>query len=228
MTTKLLTTQLSVAIAILFLAGCTTTPPTSKTTVQSSPANAIITIDKAAQGTAPVQYVFDFSKKPGYTITAQLEGHFDKRLKVNQRSSGIAKRQIIVNLEPSQAWAATAPSDATNQWLQIRVNPEFSSEHVWRRMVDSATSRYLELEQLNFESGYLRSVYVARKFPSPKGEFYVRTRFIAAIASQNPLMYKIKVTAEWAFPGSAWNPYNRIFKEDLTMIEDIRSRFGML
>jgi signal recognition particle subunit SEC65 len=46
--------------------------------------------------------------------------------------------------------------------------------------------------------------------------------------SQNPLIYKIKVTAEWAYPGGAWYPYNRIFKEDLAMVEDIRSRFGMM
>ncbi len=228
MTRKLLSTQLPLARAILFLAGCATTPPPAKTTVLSFPANAMITIDQAAQGAAPVQYLFDFSKKPEYTITAHLEGHFDKQIKVNKRNPSIARKQIMIDLEASQAWAATAPSAATNQWLQIRVNPEFSSEHVWRRMVDSATARYLEIEQLNFESGYLRSIYVARKFPSPKGEFYVRTRFIAAIASQNPLMYKIKVTSEWAFPGGGWNPYNRIFKEDLAMVEDIRSRFGML
>lgn len=227
MTSKLLSTQLSVVIAILILAGCATTPQ-PKTTVQSSPANAMISIGQAAQGVAPVQYLFDFSKQPEYTIKAHLEGHFDKQIKVSKNSPGIARKQVIINLEASQAWAATAPSEATNKWLEIRVNPEFSSEHVWRRMVDSATARYLELEQLNFESGYLRSIYVAKKFPSPKGEFYVRTRFIAAIASQNPLMYKIKVTSEWAFPGGAWSPYNRIFKEDLAMVEDIRSRFGMM
>lgn len=227
MTTKLLSTRLPLVIAILVLAGCATTQP-PKTTIQSSPANATIKVDQATQGAAPVQYAFDFSKKSEYNITAHLDGHFDKQIKVSKNNPGIAKKQINIDLEASQAWAATASSDATNQWLQIRVNPEFSSEHVWRRMVDSATARYLEIEQLNFESGYLRSAYVAKKFPSPKGEFYVRTRFIAAIASQNPLMYKVKVTAEWAFPGATWNPYNRVFKEDLAMVEDIRSRFGMM
>ncbi len=223
-----LSVKISAVLAILALAGCATAPTQTDTTIQSSPGNASITVDQNALGTAPVKYFFDFSKKSEYTLTAHLEGHFDKQIKLNRNSPGLSDKQILISLEASKAWAATAPSDATNNWLQIRVNPEFSSEHVWRRMVDSATARYLELEQLNYESGYLRSIYVARKFPSPKGEFFVRTRFIAAIASQDPLIYKIKVSAEWAFPGGTWNPYNRIFKEDLAMVEDIRSRFGMM
>jgi len=228
MKTNISSIKLPLALAILALSGCATAPQQVNTTVQSYPAEAMITIDQAKLGKAPVQYHFDFSKKPQYTVTAHLEGHFDKQLQVNKQTQGIAKHQITIALDASEAWAATAPSDATNQWLQIRVNPEFSSEHVWRRMVDSATARYLELEQLNYESGYLRSIYVAKKFPSPKGEFFVRTRFIAAISSQDPLIYKIKVTAEWAFKGGKWKPYNRIFKEDLAMVEDIRSRFGMM
>ena len=215
-------------ILVLFLSGCFTIPPPTETTIQSSPAKATISIDQTTLGEAPVQYLFDFASQAEYTLTAQAIGHFDQQISITQNTPGITEGQITVALEASKAWAATTTSAATNDWLQIRVNPEFTSEHVWRRMVDSATARYLELEQLNFESGYLRSIYVAKKFPSPKGEFFVRTRFIAAITSQDPLIYKIKVTAEWAYPGSAWHPYNRIFKEDSAMVEDIRSRFGMM
>lgn len=215
-------------ILILLLSGCVTTPPLTETTIDSSAANATITVDQTRLGNAPVKFLFDFTKKAKYTVTAKAIGHFEKQVTVTSTTPGITEGRIIVPLEVSQAWAATAPSDAANKWLQIRVNPEFTSEHVWRRMVDSATARYLELEQLNYESGYLRSVYVAKKFPSPKGEFFVRTRFIAAITSQDPLIYKIKVTAEWAYPGGKWSPYGRIFKEDVAMVEDIRSRFGMM
>lgn len=215
-----------VALLMLSLGACVSAPRSTPTTVVSNPSGATIFVNGNDQGTTPVDYLFDFTVVPEYEVIAKLEGHFDERKIIT--ASNAPADQLAIALKQSLAWVATAPSDATNNWLRVRVNPGFSSEHVWRRMVDSVTAGYVELEQFNFESGYLRSVFKSKKFPSPKGEFLIRNRFIAAIASQDPLVYKIKVTSEWAYPGGKWLPYNRIFKEEAAMVEEIRSQFGVL
>jgi len=226
MTFKNCWTRVLLPVVVLSLGACASAPPLVPTQIVSNPSGATILINGSEQGETPLDYLFDFQGTPEYELIAKREGYFDKKTRV--AASNPPGEQLSVSLEQSQAWVATSPSDATNSWLRVRVNPGFSSEHVWRRMVDAVTAGYVELEQFNFESGYLRSVYKTRRFPSPKGEFLIRNRFVAAITSQEPLVYKLKVASEWAYPGGKWLPYNRIFKEDAAMVEEIRSQFGVL
>ena len=80
-------------------------------------------------------------------------------------------------------------------------------------------------------SGYMRSVYVTQKFQEKREELWVRTRFICSISSKTPLVYKMKIESEQATPLAAqrddWKPYNRVFKEDNELVEEIQGRLGV-
>jgi ATP-dependent phosphoenolpyruvate carboxykinase len=107
------------------------------------------------------------------------------------------------------------------------VDPSLSPEVVWQKVVDSVTSRYPSLEMLDAASGYMRSVYVNQKFKGPDGDYQVRTRFICSISSKTPLVYKMKIESEMSSAHQDWLPYDRVFKEDGQLIEEIQGRLGV-
>ena len=92
-----------------------------------------------------------------------------------QLSSGV----IDVVLEEDPAWTTTNESEATNKWLRIPVDPGISHAIAWQKVIDSVTSVYDSLEQLDQTSGYLRSTPRVKEFEKgPEGPFFVRTQFI--------------------------------------------------
>jgi hypothetical protein len=100
---------------------------------------------------------------------------------------------------------------------------------VWQKLVDSVTGCYPSLEMIDAASGYMRSVYNIRKFGRPGSgeEFEVRTRFICTISSKSPLVYKMKIESEWSTPQQDWAPYERVFKPDAELVEELQSRLGI-
>jgi hypothetical protein len=123
----------------------------------------------------------------------------------------------------------TTTSDAANNWLRVQVDPSLAPDIVWQKLVDSVTGCYPSLEMIDAASGYMRSVYNIRKFGRPGSgeEFEVRTRFICSISSKSPLVYKMKIESEWSTPQQDWAPYDRVFKQDAELVEELQSRLGV-
>jgi hypothetical protein len=143
------------------------------------------------------------------------------------------------------AMQVTTTSEAANNWLRVQVEPSLVPDVVWQKLVDSVTGCYPSLEMVDATSGYMRSVYNVKKFgnPDPRagGQFVVRTRFICSISSKSPLVYKMKIESEWTAPQVVggglfapqqvvqqdWTPYDRVFKEDAQLVEELQSRLGV-
>jgi len=140
------------------------------------------------------------------------------------------------------AFAVTTTSDAANNWLRVQVEPSIPPDVVWQKLVDSVTGNYPSLEMVDAASGYMRSVYNIKKFGQPNApdEFIVRTRFICSISSKSPLVYKMKIESEWTAPirvrgflqpdqvvQQDWTPYDRVFKQDAQLIEELQGRLGV-
>ena len=140
------------------------------------------------------------------------------------------------------ALEVTTTSEAANNWLRVQVEPSLAPDAVWQKLVDSVTGDYSSLEMLDAASGYMRSVYNIRRFgqPGSGAEFVVRTRFICTISSKSPLVYKMKIESEWSAPQrvgglfapqqsvqSDWLPYDRVFKPDAQLVEELQSRLGV-
>jgi hypothetical protein len=201
------------------LAGCST----PDTTIVSQPPGAMIVINGVNTGTTPVHYKFDFSKTPTSVLAASKVGYINEQLVINKESSGIHDNQLNVVLSEDEAYKATTTSDAANNWLRVQVDASLTPDVVWQKIVDSVTSRYPSLEIIDAASGYMRSVYTIRKFK----DFQVRTRFICSISSKTPLVYKMKIESEMSNAHQDWLPYDRVFKEDAQLIEEIQGRLGV-
>jgi hypothetical protein len=141
------------------------------------------------------------------------------------------------------ALQVTTTSDAANNWLRVQVEPSLAPDVVWQKLVDSVTGCYPSLEMVDATSGYMRSVYNIKRFGQPGSgdQFTVRTRFICSISSKSPLVYKMKIESEWSAPLQVnrglfapqevvqqdWASYDRVFKPDAQLIEELQSRLGV-
>lgn len=217
------------------LTGCET-----DTAIVSKPPGANVAIDGANIGTTPIRYKFDFGRTPTSVVSAAKEGYENYQLAVDEKSPALRNGALTLVLHVDEAWKVTTASDAANNWLRVQVDPSLASDIVWQKLVDSVTSRYSSLEMVDAASGYMRSVYIIKKFPHSEGYRWVRTRFICSISSKTPLVYKMKIESESfiskndAAAGRItdpqqqdWELYPRIFKEDQQLVDEITGRLSV-
>ena len=96
--------------------------------------------------------------------------------------------------------------------------------------MDSVTTVYDSLEQLDPSSGYLRSAMRERRWDLGfrLGIYIIRTQLSGSIASLEPLIYKFKIKSEYRWSRSSnWDPYNRVFKVDAERVEELTNRLGI-
>ena len=200
--------------------------------IVSDPGQALVKVGSEEVGRTPVEYAFDFSDRASrYLVTLSKPGYFDRVLTVTERSAAVRSGRIGVTLEENPAWTTTTESEATNKWLRIAVDPAITYEDAWQKIIDSVTSVYDSLEQLDQASGYLRSSPKLREFPKgPEGPFFVRTQFIGSISSKAPLTYKIKLISRTRLKSEAaehWKEFDRVFAEDAQLVEEMQNRLGL-
>ena len=204
------------------LAGCAV----PETSIVSKPAGATVAINGVNLGATPIHRQFDFKRTPTFTVVASKTGYLNEELILTKESSGIKDDQLNIVLAEDEAYKVTTMSDAGNNWLRVPVDPSLPPDVVWQKIVDSVTSGYPSLEMIDAVSGYIRSVYSIRRFKGTNGDIQVRTRFICSISSKTPLVYKMKIESEMYVPHQNWVPYDRVFKEDAQLIEEIQSRLA--
>jgi len=205
------------------LVGCAT----PDTNIVSQPQGAEVMINGVNLGTTPIHHQFDFKQTPTSTVVASKPGYHNQQLIITKESSGIHDNQLVIVLPEDEAYKVTTTSDADNAWLRVQVDPSLSPDVVWQKVVDSVTSRFPSLEMLDAASGYMRSVYINQKFNGPDGDYQVRTRFICSISSKTPLVYKLKIESEISAGHQDWMPYDRVFKEDAQLVEELQGRLGV-
>lgn len=201
------------------LAGCAV----PETSIVSKPAGATVAINGVTMGTTPIPHRFDFKQTPTSIVVASKTGYLNEELILTKESPGIQDNQLNIVLAEDEAYKVTTMSDAGNNWLRVPVDPSLPPDVVWQKIVDSVTSSYPSLEMIDAVSGYMRSVYSIRRFKGPNGDIQVRTRFICSISSKTPLVYKIKIESEMSVPHQNWASYDRVFKEDAQLIEEIQA-----
>lgn len=211
-------------VCMFIFSGCATPPP-QNTEIRTNPPGATVAIDglKASKVT-PFQYLFDFSHKNEYTLMISKDGFFEQEFLVNKEIPSLKQGEVTIDLTPSPLWEATRTSPATNNWVQILVGTNLEAKHAWQIMIDAVVKRSSNVKELNYESGYLQTKYLVKKFDTKNGEFLLRCQLIATLVSSEPLIYRVKDVAEWSGNGVQWHPYNRIFAEHAEMITEIEDR----
>ena len=200
--------------------------------IASEPTQAKVEIGDIEISVTPVEYAFDFEDRSRrYVVKVSKAGYFENAVTVFENSEEMQAGVITIALEDNPAWRATAESEATNKWLRIPVDPRIPYKGAWQRIIDSVTSVYDSLEQLDQLSGYVRSTPQLRTFPrGPAGPFVVRTQFIGSVSSMEPLTYKIKLIAQTRAKNDqdgAWEDFGRVFAEDAQLVEELQNRMGL-
>ncbi len=209
-------------VGMLALPGCQRT-----VTLMSNPLGARVMVDGDDFGTTPVNYRFDFGEKKSFSVVARKTGYHDLQREITEKTAGITEGMVVLELEMDERWSATATTQATNRWLRIPINSEFTQEQMWQRLIDSITGYYLSLEQLDSVSGYVRSAPSEQAFRDAQhDDTVVRTQLVGALASRDPLVYKVKIVAEQNTPSGRWQPFGRVFKADAELLEELMNRLG--
>ena len=165
-------------------------------------------------------------RTPKYVIKAEKDGYFAEEKPIINYDALFKSGQFHLVLEKSPMWWATAPSSATNQWINLIINPEISPMEMWQRVVDAVTKRFPELKEYDFNSGYLVTEWKKKSFKTSRGTFLLRSKFIATVMETNPLTYRMKLVSEWSDKEALeWHPYPRVFIEDAQLIEELMERF---
>ena len=224
----------SVALGLAtLLAGCGL--PTfglidTSTSITSEPESAFIKINGQNVGNTPVSYQFDFDKVQVYRVSAEREGFHPYPVRVRKDDLKIKGGNLHLVLQEDVAWNDTTNSEATNKWLRLQVDPTINQADTWQKIVDSVTTAYDSLEQLDYQSGYIRSISQKREFTGgPDGDFVIRTQFLGSISSRTPLIYKFKLRSEKSLKRERdnWKPYPRVFKNDAELVEELQARLGI-
>jgi hypothetical protein len=211
---------LSIALAGV---GCAT-PPTAITT---DPSGAFLAVNGVGAGAAPLNYTFDFNKQPIYEVKASKTGYFDSVISLRPDGAGVTNGVLSLALPRDEAFDQTTTTQATNRWLKVEVAGKMNQADAWQKIVDSVTGRYSSIEQMDNSSGYLRSVAISRAFKHPVyGEYTIRTQFLGAVSSRDPLVYKMEILAQQSTSNGTWVPYDRVFKEDAQLLEELQARLG--
>ena len=216
--------SLSLLSLTVLLSGCSSVRPIS---ITSEPTDAMIQVDKNNVGQAPMTTSLDFGRQNQFVLTATKTGYFPQERVLDKKSEPAQTGTLRLVLAEDEAWKVTTTSEATNSWLRLQVDSRIEEHDVWQKLVDSVTSRYSSLEQLDNTSGYMRTIYQIRRFKGPSAEFRVRTRFLCSIASKTPLVYKFRIEAESSDATGDWVPYTRVFKEDAALVEEVQNRLGV-
>jgi hypothetical protein len=202
--------------------GCAAHP----TTITAEPDGVFISVNGTAVGQAPTAYTFDFGKLDAYEVKGTKTGYFDSAVTVNANTT-LPPSGLHVALQQDSSWNETATTAANNTWLRIQISPDLQSEAMWQKLIDTVTNRYSSIEQMDVASGYLRSVMVIKTYHHPMGgDFRIRTQFTGAVASKEPLIYKVKIVSERSDAPGQWQPFERVFKEDAQMVDELQTRLG--
>ena len=215
--------RMGIYAALLSTVGCSSN---LTTLILTEPPGAFVKVGSTNKGPAPVEHRFDFSEKHQEVVQATLAGYFPVREVVTRQDLNPGEA-LTIALEADPLWAETIESQATNRWLRIHVNPDFALDDMWTRIVDSISSRYSVIEVLDPVSGYVRSAAETRTFQSRGKMVAARTQIIGTISSNEPLVYKLKIISDSSIAGGPWMPYDRVFKDDAQLIDELQNRLSI-
>jgi len=121
----------------------------------------------------------------------------------------------------------TVTQMATNVWLTIK-GQNITYEEAWQKIVSTIGEKY-EIEVLESDAGYLRTAWRSRSFlikyglmKEEKKQVQFRSRIVVRCISKQETTFKIQVATQQNVGGS-WQDFDRIFKDDLTLVQEIRA-----
>ena len=216
--------HLSLLASVITLAAGCASP--EHVVIRSTPPGALVRINGKNLGTTPVEWKTEFDRAPVAVIQASKAGYFNEEVALERASSAMDNGIVNLVLFDDESFRRTTTHDAANKWLKIQCDSQLQEGDVWQKIVDAVTTRFVHVEQLEPSSGYLRTMQQIHNFQGPNTRYFVRTRLIGSLAGRNPLTYRFRIESEKSTDRTNWKPYDRIFKEDALLIEELQQRLG--
>lgn len=102
-------------------------------------------------------------------------------------------------LRTDEAYSSTIStlSDKANINFVINTSPARTEEESWKLLTSIITSRFDEVEQMDMQTGYLKTNWILKSFgPKDAPTNKIRTRVIIKRSSVAPLVYTLKICSE--------------------------------
>ena len=156
-------------------------------------------------------------KKVGY-ITEEIEF-------CNKKNMTKLPSSFHFSLKKDDAYEVTIHSDVVNN--DYKIKSKEGKDASWKLLNQIILDNFDALEMADKETGYIRTSWVVKRFENSA----VRTRFIVKEFSDNPLVYKIKLSSEHsqnpmagADQGEFFKEWNRVLKRYAHLESEIQAR----
>lgn len=210
---------LAALLAVLPLAGCSAVRTVS---IDTDPQGAKLLIDGVEIGSSPRTHAFDFAEPRSYRLTAQMEGFVDSFVRVSEIYLEARGENLLLKMDPDEAYQNTIPSDLANNWINIEANPRLEESIAWPRLVETVNRFYPKLATTNTEAGYLATQEKVEGFRQGPDTAKVTNVLFCSLVSKSPVTYKIKIESRINVRGKTEN-YPRVLKSDAALMDELRA-----
>lgn len=164
-------------------------------------------------------------EKKGYVGYATTLYNNDNEIKP---PSFIAITQGSSEFPEDESFTSSTESDLANRDFVLSTPEGMSEEDAWRIVAQIIQTYFDELEQIDRETGYLRTAWVYKSYANRT----VRTRVILKINNREPLKYSLKISSEENSDKSKldsrddddYKAWDRVLNQYKELISEMQSR----
>ena len=131
-------------------------------------------------------------------IQIRKDGFSEKEKTYCNKDNEVPPPPVIIIEEGSlqmpedEPWTASSESDIANTDFILSIPEGMSEDDAWKIVAQIIQTYFDELEQIDKETGYMRTAWVYKRYANRT----VRTRVIVKINNRSPLKYSLKVSSE--------------------------------
>ena len=127
-----------------------------------------------------------------------------------------------------ESFTSSTESDLANRDFVLSIPDGMEEDNAWRIVAQIIQTYFDELEQIDRETGYMRTAWVYKRYANRT----VRTRVILKINNRQPLKYSIKISSEEnsdrqrldSRDDDDYKPWDRVLNQYKEIISEMQSR----
>ena len=179
------------AFSALLLNSCV-----SYVNVSSSESDAEILVDGKNVGKGSVANI-PVNDNSCVTIKAEKPGYVTEEVTYClKKSSPRPPLKKYFELKKDDSYEGSARMDNANTDMEIEISKKYNESEAWKISLNVITNYIYDIESNEKESGYLRTAWVFKTFPSANK--VVRTKILVRQTNSSPLKYKLRIISEIA------------------------------
>lgn len=196
------------------------------------PDGAVIRVNGKEVGTG--EYTIKLVKGSKAKIEVEKKGFVTYMTTIYNDESELAPPAIIVLSENTpefpedESFSSSTESDVANRDFVMSTPLDMSEETAWKIVAQIIQTYFDELEQIDRETGYLRTAWVYKRYPNRT----VRTRVIVKINNREPLKYSLKISSEECSDRTKldsrddddFRPWDRVLNKYKEIISEMQAR----